>query len=526
MKRTTRAILGYFGGLGLWTLVALGIAAVAPPMPGESPRAADDGVAFAAGPPVGASGTTFTVKVDGVATGTTRLSTMSVVGLPSWRTRAWVPTVGQWFELVPATGTAAIPDVLVNAPDGRQWTRSTVPNRTFLAAAFWGIDPVSGSDENQCWGATQAAADAVPCKTLAEVNRRLIGAEVTQTVVFHLLSDTASTDSTVMTNVGSHSGSGFPIFLGKKTQLGSNYTVTAYATANPAANTGFLLSAVGIGAAGNLGHLISNLAESKWAFIQDNPTGNQVRLSNPNNFDQLTFGGGFAGVTFTVGETVRVWTLPALQQWPWTSQVLFGGADQIHLLGAAIGSFDVSLLGSSSPQIAHTILDGIGFQGAANATFSGDLFALHASALSGGFSNAFQGCAIRGVTVQFTSSPVILLSANFDIQHGQLQGSDHSVILENGPSASLSIFGATTIGGAVFCTGQGSFSVYSSSSTTYGSGNTVEIYNAGPGSVGAISRTASTVTTTAANPIVLAGTGYGYAAIPISDTVHFASVQD
>lgn len=78
------------------------------------------GAARAANPP-GTSLPTTTVVVDGISTGTVKLTTYSVTGLPSYATRAKVKG-GAYFDLVPATGSPADGVTIVDAPDGRQWT--------------------------------------------------------------------------------------------------------------------------------------------------------------------------------------------------------------------------------------------------------------------------------------------------------------------------------------------------------------------------------------------------------------------
>lgn len=83
------------------------------------------GAAFACVPALAApAGTVFqttTVVVDGITTGTVKLTTLSVLGLPSYATRAKVKT-GGYFDLVPNTGSGADNVNIVDAPDGRQWT--------------------------------------------------------------------------------------------------------------------------------------------------------------------------------------------------------------------------------------------------------------------------------------------------------------------------------------------------------------------------------------------------------------------
>jgi hypothetical protein len=465
------------------------------------------------------------LSVDGISTGATQLSGMSVTGMPSYTTFAYVESVGDSFMLVPATGLSAVPNVLVDAPDGRQWTRQGIPNQIFLAAPFFAIDPVNGDDENACWGASMAAADAVPCKTLAEVNRRLIGSDISTTVVFHLLADVPPTDSTVMTNVKSEHGTGYPLFVGKKTQVGGDYTVSAYATHDPASNTGFLLSATGLGASGNVGHIISNATEDKWAFIQSAPTADQVRLTQPNTWDAIAFSGAFTA-SFTVGETVRVWTLPVLQQFPWTSDVQYPSVDQVEIRGVFTTPADPTqaIFGSASPIISHSIINGVLWQGSSQAGLYGVLFSGSYSNLASAQSLFINASGILGIRVVL-SSGVPLFQDGFDIEDGNLLLDSNTRAFVYDPTAYISIFDCVRDSAIVADTGS-SFSVYDSNTPIYGTGNTGFIYTASAGSQSALGKTGATVVTSAAHPIWLAGTSYDFAQIPITNTTEFATIRD
>jgi len=79
------------------------------------------GAAPALAAPAGTTFATTTVVVDGITTGTVKLTTLSVLGFPSYATRARVK-LGAFFDLVPNTGSPADNINIVDAPDGRQWT--------------------------------------------------------------------------------------------------------------------------------------------------------------------------------------------------------------------------------------------------------------------------------------------------------------------------------------------------------------------------------------------------------------------
>lgn len=78
-------------------------------------------LSLATAAPAGTTFATTTVVVDGITTGTVKLTTLSVVGFPSYATRAKVKN-GAYFDLVPNTGSGADNVNIVDAPDGRQWT--------------------------------------------------------------------------------------------------------------------------------------------------------------------------------------------------------------------------------------------------------------------------------------------------------------------------------------------------------------------------------------------------------------------
>lgn len=398
----------------------------------------------------------------------------------------------------------------------------------YLSAPFWSIDSVNGSDSAAGYGSTLSEARSRPIKTLRELDRRMLGSDISSVVVFSIENDIPPSDSTVLKNLRSFHGTGLPIFIGKKRQIGNDYTVTAYAGAVPAANTGYLLSAVGLGAAGNLGKLVSNASETCWAFIQDNPGADQVRLTNVNDFNQVTFTGGFSA-SFSVGDTVRVWNLPVLQQYPFGTEVQFPAIDTCHIKGGfSTGLSDTTNLGASSPLIAHSIIDGVSFQGGVQGVISGCLFSLTASSVSAASSTTYIGCGVRGTNLLMTGG-VPLLSANTDFQNARLSLSDHCLAFFNDPTASLSAFSvpaAIPNGSIVFCNAGASLNVFNSSSQYYGSGNTAKIYVAGKGSSGAIAKSTTTVVTTDPSPITLAGAGHVVADIPISDAITGSFIND
>lgn len=430
-------------------------------------------------------------------------------------------THGDYFRAVQGNTMTPQIGVVYNSSDGRyQWVRMGMQNPVFQAAPYWAIDPISGSDENQGWGASQAAAEAVALKTLAELNRRLVGVDVSSTVRISLLGSVGTSDATVLTNMRSTNGLGRPVIVGTKTQVGGDYTVSAYATAVPASNTGYLLSATGLGAAGNVGKLVTNAAGTKWAFVQASMGANQVRLTQPNAFDVLALAGSFSA-SFTAGETIRVWSLPVLQKWPFPMDVLFPAVDTCEIRGAfSAANASPAMLGDGYPVIGHSILNGVQFNGSNTPSIIGCQFSTTGSTVSGAHSVQLFACGLRGTgnMLLFTSS-TILFSQNNDIEGCTLSLSDHSRAFANDPSTNISIFNVLTGGldAAIFANAHGEFSAYGANTALYGSGNTAFIFKCGPGSSSAFSKAVCTATTSKTKPLSIAGTTYDYASIPIAD---------
>lgn len=235
----------------------------------------------------------------------------------------YVETVGDFFRFKAGSTVALQSNVVVASSDGLgQWTRMGIPNQTFQAALFWAVDPSNASsiasDENTGWSNVSLAdARLRPLLTFGELNRRLIAyGATTGTVVVQIAVMSSDADIPLLSNLNGRSGTNRFVLVGDMTQFGGDYTTTAYADAVPAANTGYLLSAVGIGGGGNLGKLVTNAAQTKFAFILQAISANQALITQPHSFDPVTRAGATTGVAFTVGETLRVWSLPSLSQYP------------------------------------------------------------------------------------------------------------------------------------------------------------------------------------------------------------------
>jgi len=77
--------------------------------------------ALAAPPVAGSIRSASVVEVDAPASGTNRLDQLTVTGMASYTTQAYVKSLTAYFKLVPTTGNPPDGATLINATDGRQW---------------------------------------------------------------------------------------------------------------------------------------------------------------------------------------------------------------------------------------------------------------------------------------------------------------------------------------------------------------------------------------------------------------------
>jgi len=440
-----------------------------------------------------------------------------------------VLSVGDFYRYTPSTTipqTDGINAVLNTGGGGGQWVRMNIPNLIFQQATYWAIDPSNStgvaSDENDGWGTSQAAADAVPLLTRAELNRRLVGVDAPTTRIFHLLSsETTLSGSDVLTNLKSGHGQGFPIFIGKKTQVGSDYTVTAYAAAVPASNTGFLLSATGLGAGGNVGKLVTNAAETKWAFIKSSLGANQVRIQQPDAWDTISQSGSFSA-PFSVGETVRVWNLPVLRNFPFSHQVMSAAIETCEIQGrnSNVGDLGIAEFGNDL-FVAHSIINGVtiakngGFGGA----IIGSLFSKNFSSFSGDGQTTLVGVGVLGLSVVFTGGTILATQAPLDLENSSLQFQHDAYISVDGSGAVSAFNVPNTVSGGhmISCSRCARFIATVGATPFYGSGNSAKILQGSLGTVSQLPPATTTVATSDASPITLAGATYTVSQIPIMD---------
>lgn len=268
-------------------------------------------------------------------------------------------SVKAYFVLVYGENLTADGLTVVNSPtfgtDGAQWLRQDTANEQAWAARFWAIDETNGNDENTGWGANQAAADLVPLKTMAELNRRLYGQIIGDgvTVVFHQL--TNITAPQILTNV-QLKGSGYALWLGSKTLLFSG-AVTTYAAANPAANTASQLNIASIPVSWTASGILRKLIESgdglRCAWATADLGGQTARITIPCNSSAVSKTVASTASVFTPGETVNIVSLTTMPIWPFNSDnVLNCGSQYCDFTINASGT-SRNDLGDSTPIIAR-----------------------------------------------------------------------------------------------------------------------------------------------------------------------------
>lgn len=141
-------------------------------------------------------------------------------------------------------------------------------------------------------------------------------------------------------------------------------TVSAFTTADHAANTGYILEATGIGTAvgGLINCLVQTADESKSAIIQEVLGPDIVRITQPRNGSASAFNAGTI-VSFDVNDDIVVPQLPAVPIWPFIrSQLQFPAAGRIDFTGFE-AQFNVASLVNSSPFIVNCLINSGGFVG-------------------------------------------------------------------------------------------------------------------------------------------------------------------
>ncbi len=430
----------------------------------------------------------------------------------------FVDTVGDFFQFKAGSTLTPVSNVVVASSDGLgQWHRMGIRNQTFLAASFWAVDPANSTglanDENAGWGATQAAARLVPLLTIEELNRRLVGSVISRDVVFEQLSSFAGPQNGQLTNLRTENGNGYPVWMGKKTAIFTG-VISAYSAETPASNTRTMITATGLGAA-HVGKLIMNAAGTKSAWVQKDLGGGQVGVTLPTAGIAEPYVIGQA--TFTVGETISVYTLPTIYNYPFPQSCLYPALTWVNWSGG----YAADQMAGSRPGIFGVSCSGLACTGSAGVfdgcLFSGNVF------VTGCGNVTLQNCGIRNGTFTALDSLIGLNHQTIDIQNGTLLLTGSSTLFGGTTTTGIAAFDCTGTtpgsgsGALVIQRGGGAGKIkLAPTGKIYGSGNTTHLVAVAVGTQSTVPAAAGcTATTSATKPLLVEGVEYAYADMPI-----------
>lgn len=436
-----------------------------------------------------------------------------------------VLSVGDSYTFVTESALTADGIIVVDAKDGGgQWLRMGIQNPTFLQQTFWCVDSVGGSNEARGWGVDQADAEAHALKTMAELNRRQVGQlfnSTTSMLRIGIANDIPLSDNLPLTNIKSSGFFFYPNLVGKRVQVDGDFTISAYATENPAANTGFLVTAPGLSSS-HVDLLMQSADGTKSAVVQASSGANQLRVSQPNTSDVET---GALGTTtnFVLGETVRMFRLPRVPRIPWTGDSGgFGMAWVRHGYGYAAQG-DISYIGGISLFAVQSASEGDQIIGGTDCSWTCESFRPGADTsptllydhTAFGFADAIHGNGL------FLLKNTDFEPACIDIQAGSLDIESSRLVLGGGFNLSVFNCAGDAITVRVFAevSMQGNGHVY-------GSGNHGAIVNFQQKTAGVLYPIAGLIAVTSvAAPLVVNGVGVQYAALPYADPVTLTGVS-
>jgi hypothetical protein len=467
------------------------------------------------------------VRLDQVVENALKQGTIAYVG----NNNATQASVGDSYELKFGENLTPIDLVVVNALNfgvtGGQWVRMNIPNPQWLAAPFWDVDPVNGQDENTGWGTTQANARLAPLKTMAEMNRRLAGAlNIAPTI--EIEGNIPNADDGGIQNLRTKTRDALPLIVGRIDPVGGainppvfSGAITGYVTAVPATNTPFQMTIASLPvswtASGLLGLMIQKDDGTKTAWVLADLGAKTARISEPRTSTSTSSGNA---TNFVVGETVNVYALFSVPNWPYGEQVLFPRTGNLEIKGLrASGAASQTNLGSSGPTPNNCKLTGIIWQGGNSANF-GNVYLGPTSSISGLKQLGVVGLSTKGLLqLSDVSFLTVLGTIHIDGAAAQIITSFGQTFVK--APALVSIF--DTAGLSLDCSAQGSF--WSVGATVYGSGNSNNLLTVDRGSRCAFPKGA-TVVTSAGNALVVGGAAYNFSDIPVTDLPNQCGVTD
>ncbi len=467
------------------------------------------GDADAAVPPAGSIRSTQTIEVDGIATGTVQLGSVSASGMANFSTRAWVKSVGDWFILSPVVGSAQA-NVVVTASDGRQWVRQFVPNQAWTSQATWSIDEsnVSGvaSDENTC------ADDAHPCLNGDEVVRRMGRVVLAQATTIRWLSDTThySIDLSAISG-GNQSATtpatnyplvvvGVPTVVRSGTLTGATdapWSVTDSALGTSWSASGCLSSSSGV-------RVIRKTDKSKYAMMGYEDVAKTAKTSPTNGFSEAFGTAGTASVSFAASDAYEVLSLPKFPRVNGAGSVpgfignyfilldlagIAGGSNETRFCGwRAFGGFNAQFRGGFATIKGGILVAGGTFSGSLGMVFSRSMFLGGVAQMFGWFGD------MNGLV------NVVAKAGSFQVTHGAM-----------GRIGIMYAYDTSSI--AIQISNEATATV----DAIHGSGNTstiVDVRDSGCSLNSQSATSAFDATTSAAHPITIVGSSKDYADLP------------
>lgn len=454
----------------------------------------------------------------------------------------YVDTYGDYFRFRPGGTLTPVDGVVVNTSDGLgQLERMGVPNRVFHRAAYWTIDPVSGSDENKGWGATQADADLAPIKTLAELDRRLAGHPgFTGKVWFKIKGDIPASDSRVMRNISGAAESpvGKPIFFGDLGTPLTTGTMTSYTAAVPGSNTGYTMALTS--AASYIGKIVID-QDGSFAYVLAAASANVAIISPPmveQHGSILTPVSAEPG-DFTNGKTFSVYSLYKLPGHPFRSDVMYSYVIRLNVGDGVVSTFDNPNLGGSVAKYNSCIIScgaagGNGTSGSWTGGFplwTGCLF-YAASAGSGtgigfvGHHGIFHADTALNVRMFFMNGSAIRFQERLHLYNSYVNCDETSAVggvTGSTPRLEIGIFATTATvfsGGTVRLPSDGGV-IYGG----VGSTNTGTLFAIPQGAAWSAPKAGCTATTSG-TVISVGGTSKVFSDIPFVNTTNNASISD
>ena len=465
------------------------------------------------------------------------ISTSSFVSSSTVVNTVFVETVGDFFRFVRGSALTASSNYVVTSSDGLgQWFRMGIPNPTLLAAIFWAVDPAGGNDENKGWGATQADAEAVPLKTLAELNRRWSGNPGFSTrVIVSIMGDIPLTDAVVLANARCNpSGSARVNINGKRKAAILTGVVGGYTAKNTGAGTGetYLMNLTG--AASYVGKMIED-EDRRYCFVLDAASANVARISTPMNeiFGPVTNGIPAEPGSMVNGKAFGVYDFYQMPSWPFPSS----GIDHPRITNLALGNgitvnFDNPALGTTQPSVMKCQVEGSnGGNGTSGCWSGGFVFwggCLFRNGGSGGvaFMNHwgnFHCPSFLGIRASFLNGSGCRFQEETMIYNASILMDETSTVggvVGSTPRLQFGVFGTT---GTVISGGR--FRLPSDGGSFYGANNSGTLLAVPQGSSYSLPKAGSTCACSG-TVLSVGGTSKTFADIPFINPTNGAAVTD